>query len=71
MSIYPIGISDGRSGYKSFLSSFPIKIKFNNLSKGEIHILKNNNVINKSTLDVLNQTVSTAVTKIIMELRGS
>ena len=51
LNISPVGISDGRSGHKSFLSSFPIKIKFNNLSKGEIHILKNDNIINKIELN--------------------
>ena len=40
LNIYPVGISDGRPGVKSFLSSFPIKIHFNNLSKGEIHVFK-------------------------------
>jgi hypothetical protein len=42
LNIYPVGISDGRPGRKSYLSSFPIKIKYDNLSKGEIHIYSNN-----------------------------
>jgi hypothetical protein len=44
LNIYPIGITEGKSGLKSFLSSFPIKIKYNNLSNGEIHILYNNEI---------------------------
>lgn len=42
LNIYPVGIADGRPGRKSYLSSFPIKIKYDNLSKGEIHIISNN-----------------------------
>jgi hypothetical protein len=41
LAIFPIGISDGRPGVKSFLSSFPIKIKYNNLSNGEIQVFHN------------------------------
>jgi hypothetical protein len=44
LNIYPIGISDGRQGVKSYLSTFPIKIKYNNLSNGEIHIYYNNEI---------------------------
>jgi hypothetical protein len=47
LDIYPIGISDGRSGMKSYLSSFPIKIKYNNLNKGEIHLFFNNQIFKK------------------------
>jgi hypothetical protein len=50
LDIYPIGISDGRSGMKSYLSSFPIKIRYNNLSNGEIHIYYNNEIIKKIAL---------------------
>jgi hypothetical protein len=48
LNIYPVGITDGRPGVKSFLSSFPIKIKFNNLSKGEIHVFKDNQIAIKT-----------------------
>jgi hypothetical protein len=50
LDIYPIGISDGRSGVKSYLSSFPIKIRHNNLSNGEIHIYYKNEIINRISL---------------------
>jgi hypothetical protein len=48
LNIYPVGITDGRPGVKSFLSSFPIKIKYNNLSNGEIHVFKDNQISIKS-----------------------
>lgn len=48
LNIYPVGISDGRPGVKSFLSSFPIKIHFNNLSKGEIHVFNDNQIAIKT-----------------------
>lgn len=48
LNIYPFGITDGRPGVKSFISSFPVKIKFNNLIKGEIHIFKDNQIAIKS-----------------------
>jgi hypothetical protein len=44
LDIYPIGITDGKPGIKSFISNFPIKIKWNNLSKGNIHIIYNNEI---------------------------
>jgi hypothetical protein len=47
LNIYPVGISDGRPGRKSYLSSFPIKIKFSNLNNGEIHIFYNNQLHKK------------------------
>jgi hypothetical protein len=50
LNIYPIGISDGRQGVKSYLSTFPIKIKYNNLSNGEIHIYYNNEIKKKIIL---------------------
>jgi hypothetical protein len=50
LNIYPIGISDGRSGVKSYLSSFPIKIKYNNLSNGEIHIYYDNEITKRIAL---------------------
>jgi hypothetical protein len=51
LNIYPIGISDGRQGVKSFLSSFPIKIKYNNLSNGEIHICNKDEIKKKIFLN--------------------
>ena len=48
LNIYPVGITDGRPGVKSFLSSFPIKIHYNNLSKGEIHVFNVNQIAIKT-----------------------
>jgi hypothetical protein len=52
LDIYPIGITDGRPGIKSFLSNFPIILKWDNLSKGQIHIFQDDeifiNVIKKT-----------------------
>lgn len=67
LNISPVGISDGRSGHKSFLSSFPIKIKFNNLSKGEIHILQNDNIIHVIELNKASNILESE--KIIGKLR--
>jgi hypothetical protein len=50
LNISPVGITDGRPGIKSFLSAFPIKIKYNNISKGEIHIFHNNQIFKKISL---------------------
>lgn len=62
LNIFPIGISDGSSLTKSYLSSFPIKINYNNITKGEIHVLKNGDIIKEINLneniDKLNSEVS-------------
>jgi hypothetical protein len=44
LDIYPIGITDGRPGIKSFLSNFPIILKWDNLSKGQIHIFQDDEI---------------------------
>lgn len=51
VNISPIGISDGSSLTKSYLSSFPIKINYNNITKGEIHVLKNDDIFIKIDLN--------------------
>ena len=51
LNIFPIGISDGSSLTKSYLSSFPIKINYNNITKGEIHVLKNDDIIEEIDLN--------------------
>lgn len=50
LEITPIGISDGRPGVKSFLSSFPIIIKYNNLTKGLIQLICNDEIIKEIEL---------------------
>ena len=40
LNIIPLGITDGRSGSKSFLSSFPVKIHIGNTTDGEIQVLQ-------------------------------
>jgi hypothetical protein len=57
LDIYPLGISDGRSGVKSFLSSFPILIKWNNLAKGIIQVLKDNIVYKEIDLTEKSKTL--------------
>ena len=61
LNIFPIGISDGTSSTKSYLSSFPIKINYNNITKGEIHLLENDNIIKKTSLNKIIDKLDTEV----------
>ena len=61
INIFPIGISDGISSTKSYLSSFPIKINYNNITKGEIHLLENDIIVKEIQLDKIIDKLDTEV----------
>jgi len=51
LTIVPVGISDGRNGFTSFLSSFPVKLKVGDITRGKIDLIRNKIKTNSFNLE--------------------